>query len=257
MSGSDGCNQYTGTFHTDGSSIEVGQLATTLMGCDPPRMAQAQAFAAALSGATEWRLTETNELELRGHGDILAHAGRRHRSDRQRRDRSSSPGRRGCSWTSMARQRRCRGRRRRWCSPTTAWSPGSAAATPTAARSRRMAARSRSARWPRRRWPARGPAPTSNRSTCRRSTPSGRWEIMPSGQLVLTGPQVLHLPAGLTRCAWPTSASATPRQAVRGAWPRRSTATVDAGSTWRRMPAPPVARRAHPGARLRRSTAGR
>ena len=72
VSGSDGCNQYTGTFRTDGSSIEVSQLGTTLMGCEPPRMAQAQAFGAALSGATEWRLTETNELELRGHGDLLA-----------------------------------------------------------------------------------------------------------------------------------------------------------------------------------------
>ena len=72
VSGTDGCNQYTGTFHTDGASIEVSQLATTLMGCEPPRMAQAQAFGAALSGATEWRLTETNELELRGHGDLLA-----------------------------------------------------------------------------------------------------------------------------------------------------------------------------------------
>jgi heat shock protein HslJ len=72
VSGSDGCNQYTGTFRTDGSSIEVSQLGTTLMGCDPPRMAQAQAFGAALSGATDWRLTEANELELRGHGDLLA-----------------------------------------------------------------------------------------------------------------------------------------------------------------------------------------
>jgi heat shock protein HslJ len=75
LTGSDGCNQFSGTFRTDGSAIEVGQLSTTLMGCELARMAQAQAFTAALTGATEWRETETGELELRGHGDILATPG--------------------------------------------------------------------------------------------------------------------------------------------------------------------------------------
>jgi heat shock protein HslJ len=75
VTGTDGCNQYSGTFRTDGSSIQVGQLATTRMACELPRMAQADAFGAAFSGATEWRLLETGELELRGHGDLLASEG--------------------------------------------------------------------------------------------------------------------------------------------------------------------------------------
>ena len=75
VAGSDGCNQYTGSFHTDGDSIQVGPLATTRMACDPARNAQATAFAAAFSGATGWRLLETGELELTGHGDILAAPG--------------------------------------------------------------------------------------------------------------------------------------------------------------------------------------
>lgn len=75
VTGTDGCNQYSGTFRTDGSSIQVGQLATTRMACEPPRMAQADAFGAAFHGATEWRLLETGELELRGHGDLIASEG--------------------------------------------------------------------------------------------------------------------------------------------------------------------------------------
>jgi heat shock protein HslJ len=72
VTGTDGCNQYSGTFHTDGDSIEVSQLATTLIGCEPRLAAQGQAFGAALSGATNWRLTETGALELHGQGDIVA-----------------------------------------------------------------------------------------------------------------------------------------------------------------------------------------
>ena len=75
VAGTDGCNQYNGTFHTDGGSIQVGPLATTRMACDPARNAQATAFGAAFSGATAWRLLESGDLELTGHGDILASPG--------------------------------------------------------------------------------------------------------------------------------------------------------------------------------------
>jgi heat shock protein HslJ len=75
VAGTDGCNQYTGTFHTDGGSITVGPLATTRMACEPARNAQATAFGAAFSGATSWRLLESGDLELTGHGDILASPG--------------------------------------------------------------------------------------------------------------------------------------------------------------------------------------
>ena len=75
VTGSDGCNQYGGTFHTDGQSIEVSQLTSTRMACPPEISAQAAAFTAALTGATEWRQMESGELELRGHGDIVATPG--------------------------------------------------------------------------------------------------------------------------------------------------------------------------------------
>lgn len=72
LTGSDGCNQYSGPFKTNGQDIAVGQLASTLIGCEPLLGAQAQAFTEALSGASTWRLTETGGLEIRGHGDIIA-----------------------------------------------------------------------------------------------------------------------------------------------------------------------------------------
>ncbi|MEX2184942.1 MAG: META domain-containing protein, partial [Chloroflexota bacterium] len=48
VSGSDGCNAYTGSFRTDGDRITVGRLASTLIGCEPLLGAQAQAFSQAL-----------------------------------------------------------------------------------------------------------------------------------------------------------------------------------------------------------------
>ena len=75
LSGSSGCNQYSGRFRTDGDRITVGQLASTEMGCEPDRMAQEQAFSAALGGATSWRLSETGRLELSGSGAIVAEPG--------------------------------------------------------------------------------------------------------------------------------------------------------------------------------------
>lgn len=72
VSGSDGCNSYSGPFRTDGQDIAVGQLGSTLIGCEPLLDAQAQAFMQALTGAATWRQTETGALELRGHGDLIA-----------------------------------------------------------------------------------------------------------------------------------------------------------------------------------------
>jgi len=72
LTGSDGCNQVSGPFRTDGQDIAVGQLTSTLIGCEPLLGAQAQAFTEALTGASTWRLTEAGGLELRGHGDVVA-----------------------------------------------------------------------------------------------------------------------------------------------------------------------------------------
>jgi heat shock protein HslJ len=73
LSGSGGCNQYSGTFRTDGDRITVSQLASTMMACESAGvMAQEQAFSAALGGATTWGLTEQGDLWLEGSGDIEA-----------------------------------------------------------------------------------------------------------------------------------------------------------------------------------------
>lgn len=72
VSGSDGCNQYGGPFRTSGQEITVGQLTSTLIGCELQLGAQAQAFSQALAGATTWRQTEDGALELHGHGDVIA-----------------------------------------------------------------------------------------------------------------------------------------------------------------------------------------
>ncbi|MEO6208113.1 MAG: META domain-containing protein [Candidatus Limnocylindrales bacterium] len=72
VSGTDGCNLYSGQFRTDGDVISVGELAGTLIGCEPIVDAQAQAFTLALRGAASWRLAETGSLEIRGQGDLIA-----------------------------------------------------------------------------------------------------------------------------------------------------------------------------------------
>lgn len=72
LSGSGGCNQYTGSFRTDGDRITVGDLASTRMACEAALMAQEAAFSAALGGATTWSLTEQGDLELDGSGRIVA-----------------------------------------------------------------------------------------------------------------------------------------------------------------------------------------
>ena len=72
LSGTSGCNQYSTRFRTDGDRITVGQLSSTEMGCEADRMAQEQAFSAALTGATGWMERETGQLELTGVSIVLA-----------------------------------------------------------------------------------------------------------------------------------------------------------------------------------------
>lgn len=40
VAGSSGCNSYTGTYETDTTSLTIGPLASTLMACITPLMAQ-------------------------------------------------------------------------------------------------------------------------------------------------------------------------------------------------------------------------
>ena len=62
-SGSSGCNQFSGSYTVDGSSLELGELAMTAMGCPPPADEVERASMDALQGTAGWRL-EGEELVL-------------------------------------------------------------------------------------------------------------------------------------------------------------------------------------------------
>jgi uncharacterized lipoprotein YbaY len=67
VSGSSGCNSFSGTYTSDGAgSIEIGQLASTMMACVEPEglMEQEAQFLAALPLAVTYRV-EGNVLDLR------------------------------------------------------------------------------------------------------------------------------------------------------------------------------------------------
>jgi heat shock protein HslJ len=65
ISGSAGCNRYTGTFTTDGAVLAVGQVATTRRACaQEGLMEQEAAFVAALGRVATLEI-EVDRLELR------------------------------------------------------------------------------------------------------------------------------------------------------------------------------------------------
>jgi heat shock protein HslJ len=72
VSGTTGCNQYSGSFRTDGDRITVVQMSSTAMMCEGDTGAQERGFTSGLSGATTWRLAENGNLELSGVTQIVA-----------------------------------------------------------------------------------------------------------------------------------------------------------------------------------------
>lgn len=71
VSGSTGCNRYSGDFTLDGSSLELGQLAMTQMACPPPADTIERAYVAALAKVAGWRadgeeivLVDADDAEL-------------------------------------------------------------------------------------------------------------------------------------------------------------------------------------------------
>lgn len=75
VSGTGGCNQYSGQFRTDGDKISVGAVSSTLMGCDGERGLQEGAFLSALQGATIWRQAADGNLHFSGAADLVAGPG--------------------------------------------------------------------------------------------------------------------------------------------------------------------------------------
>jgi putative lipoprotein len=72
VSGTGGCNQYSGPYEIDGAGIQFGDLASTLMLCEGAPGTQETAFFAALDGANAWRIGDDGTLEIAGAGSIIA-----------------------------------------------------------------------------------------------------------------------------------------------------------------------------------------
>jgi heat shock protein HslJ len=75
VAGSASCNQYSGSFRTDGDRITIGDLQSTLMLCAGEVGAQEAAFVAAMRAVETWRVTPTGELEMAGAASIVATPG--------------------------------------------------------------------------------------------------------------------------------------------------------------------------------------
>lgn len=69
VSGSGGCNRVTGTFQRSGSTLKMGQLASTRMACaDPARGANEAQFFAALQSTASYRLQGNSRMTLLDSG---------------------------------------------------------------------------------------------------------------------------------------------------------------------------------------------
>lgn len=61
VSGSTGCNRFTGSYTLDGDALVMGQIASTRMACPPPGDEVEREYLAALERAAVWR---SEEMEL-------------------------------------------------------------------------------------------------------------------------------------------------------------------------------------------------
>jgi heat shock protein HslJ len=66
LSGSAGCNNYSGTYEVDGENISIGPLVTTRMACEEPEgtMEQESEYLAALETVSTWSI-DGDVLDLR------------------------------------------------------------------------------------------------------------------------------------------------------------------------------------------------
>jgi heat shock protein HslJ len=64
VSGSTGCNRFSGTAAIVGTSLTFAPLATTRMACDPPLMKQESAILAALQSVRSFALVGSDRLNL-------------------------------------------------------------------------------------------------------------------------------------------------------------------------------------------------
>jgi heat shock protein HslJ len=66
VSGFAGCNTFSGTFTTGGTTLTMGPLASTEIGCQRPASAVEAEYLEALSGVTNWEIDANRSLTLGG-----------------------------------------------------------------------------------------------------------------------------------------------------------------------------------------------
>lgn len=76
LSGSTGCNRFSGTYRVNGSHMTIGTLATTRMACAEALMNQEAAFVEAVSSISQFTFDATGALLLKNDDRTLVLARR-------------------------------------------------------------------------------------------------------------------------------------------------------------------------------------
>lgn len=64
ISGSGGCNRFTGTYQTESNKLSIGALASTRMACEESMMNQETKYLTALQGAQRYEVNSQGELQI-------------------------------------------------------------------------------------------------------------------------------------------------------------------------------------------------
>jgi heat shock protein HslJ len=70
VAGNSGCNGFGGDYTVEGNEITFGQIVSTLMACDDPRMAQEQAVHQVLTDTASFEI-EDSTLTLTNNDMVL------------------------------------------------------------------------------------------------------------------------------------------------------------------------------------------
>jgi heat shock protein HslJ len=75
VSGTGGCNTFSGTYTTDGSKLTFGPLAATQKACSPEAVSTLEgAYLAALQAVTAYEITSAGQLKLTSGSTTLTYA---------------------------------------------------------------------------------------------------------------------------------------------------------------------------------------
>ena len=71
ISGNAGCNRFNGSFGQNGTTVEMGRLATTRMACGPAIMIEEAKFLHGLEHSTSFEISGTTLLLKSAAGDVI------------------------------------------------------------------------------------------------------------------------------------------------------------------------------------------